>query len=130
MFQHALLDEFGALVGIENLRFDEQGLCSFFVDGRTPLSIAMANERWVLSLQLEALPDLAYRPAMDVIKRAPELTQEAMSGAAPLLTWHPDLCLPIALRTLPEHGTTARAVADAVAGLIEFSTHCQRQLSC
>lgn len=123
MFHDAILREFGEMIGIPSLTFDDHGTCCFVVDEEHELAILRTNDRLVLTLPLR-IPERALdMPARHLLSLFPQMTIDTLRGEKPMIGWHPQSSRAVALAPLPRHLASAEQLAAATVEFLEWSVH-------
>ncbi len=122
-FHDAILREFGEMIGIPSLTFDDHGACCFVVDEEHELAILRTNDRLVLTLPLGIPERVLEMPARHLLSSFPQMTIDTLRGEKPMIGWHPQSSRAVAIAPLPRHLTSAEQLAAATVELLEWSTH-------
>ncbi|MFJ2994469.1 CesT family type III secretion system chaperone [Pandoraea sp. NPDC087047] len=119
-FHGEILREFGEMIGVPALAFDDAGTCGFIVDQTRELVILCTRDQLVLTLSVP-LPDaLMELPAKQVLSLFPRMTLETLRGESPVVVWHPQASHPIAIATLPQHLASAAQLAATTVELLDW----------
>ena len=122
-FEGEILREFGELIGIPSLSFDDYGICCFLVDDEHELAILHTGERLALTLPISLPEPVMDMPAKHLLSMFPPMTVDTLRGDKPLIAWHPQSSRPVALATLSRHLASAEQLAATIVEFLEWCTH-------
>lgn len=119
-FHGEILREFGTMIGVPALAFDDAGVCGFVVDDTHELVILRTRDQLSLALSVP-LPDaLMTLPAKQVLSLFPGMTIDTLRGESPMMGWHPQAQHPIAIATLPRELVSAEHLAATLVELLDW----------
>ncbi|EON12764.1 hypothetical protein PCO31110_00949 [Pandoraea communis] len=122
-FQGQILREFGELIGIPSLTFDEHGACCFVVDEDFELAILRTDDQLSLTLPID-FPEAAMQiPARHLLSLFPPMTVDTLRGESPVIAWHPQASRAVAIVTLSRHLASAEQLAAYTVEFLEWCTH-------
>ncbi|VVE19061.1 hypothetical protein PFI31113_03012 [Pandoraea fibrosis] len=122
-FQGEILREFGELIGIPSLTFDDHGTCCFVVDEEHELAILRTGDQLVLTLPISLPEPVMDMPAKHLLSLFPPMTVDTLRGEKPVIAWHPQSSRPVAIATLSRHLASAEQLAATTVEFLEWCTH-------